>query len=202
MRILVIDHKKTEHPTIKLTVKRVESTTFYSLGFHKHHYLIEEINSSCKCLLFEWNNNPVAFVGILNTPRKNRPMSMAISRIVILPEYQGLGLFRRICNFCGGIVKSLSTDDAQADLYIKTIHQKAGMSLTRDIENWEATSYDQKTRLNTVYEAGKYNNRKNRVSYCKKYIGKVINGYEDILLPINEMRKKKILSNSKQLTLF
>lgn len=34
--------------------------------------------------------------------------AMAISRLVILPDYQGLGLSTIIFNFVGGIVKSLS----------------------------------------------------------------------------------------------
>ena len=73
MKFVKISHKKGERPHIHLTVRRVESSIFWSCGFAKEHYLTAELNKSCKCLLFEWNNVPVAFVGILNTPRKGIP---------------------------------------------------------------------------------------------------------------------------------
>jgi len=37
----------------------------------------------------------------------------------------------------------------------------------------------------------RYRNRLQRVSYCKEYIGDKINGFQDILRPIGEMRKEK-----------
>lgn len=192
MQKILIDKKKGELPLIPLTVRRVEASAFETLGFHKHHYLRQDINPSCKCLLFEWDGQPVGFVGILNSPRKGIPFSMSISRIVILPDYQGLHLSRRLCNFVGGIVKSLSNDTDNYRLYIKTAHQKMGQSLTKDTENWRGTAFDGKgrTKESTEYDNHKYANRLTRVSFCKEYIGKPIYGYEDLLLPISEMRKK------------
>lgn len=193
MQEILVSHKKGARPNIDLTVRRVEAKVWENIGFHKHHYLTEKLNPSCKCLLFEWNGQPVAFVGLLNTPRLGVPYGMSISRIVILPDFQGLGLFRKICNFCGGIIKSLSDDEHDYRLYIKTAHQKAGMSLSRDTLNWKGTQFDGKTRTkeSTESEKGRYNNRLMRKSFCKEYIGGKVQGYEDLLLPINEMRKKK-----------
>lgn len=194
MRTILINHKKGLRPNIELTVRRVEPSVWKSLGFEKHHYLTASLNPSCKCLLFEWNGQPVAFVGLLNTPRLKIPYGMSISRIVILPDFQGLGLFRKICNFCGALVKSMDDDEHHYELYIKTAHQKAGESLTRDTENWVGTVFDGKTRTkeSTECEKGRYNNRLMRKSYCKKYIGKPNDGYQHLMLPIAEMRKNKL----------
>ena len=96
MQEVLINHKKGERPYIHLTIRRVEPSVWYSLGFYKHHYLTEKLNPSCKCFLFEWDTIPVAFVGLLNTPRTGIPYGMSISRIVVLPDYQGLGLSRII----------------------------------------------------------------------------------------------------------
>lgn len=156
-------------------------------GFDKHHYLTESLNKSCKCLLFMWNSVPVSFVGILNTPRKGMPNGCAISRIVIHPDYQGLGLSSRILNFCGGILKSLGDD---YHLYIKTIHEKMGEALERST-TWNPTSYNGKQRKKVNFEDGKYNNRLDRKSYCFKYVGEPIYGYENLLKPINDLRKEK-----------
>ena len=194
MREILVYHEKGAKPQISLTIRRVEPSAWYTLGFYKHHYLTSKLNPSCKCFLFEWDNVPVAFAALLNTPRTGIPYGMSISRIVILPDYQGLGLSRQICNFCGGIVKALSDEDHDYRLYIKTAHEKMGEALSRD-KNWKGTQFDGKTRTkeSTLSEKGRYNNRLMRKSYCKEYIGKKIYGYADLMLPIKEMRGKKAM---------
>lgn len=190
MKIVKINHKKGQRPQIKLTVRRVEATVWNM--FKKSHYLTAEMNKSCKCLLFEWNNVPVAFVGILNTPRKGIPYGCSVSRIVVLEDYQGLGLSTQIFNFVGGIVKSLSDEGHDYRLYIKTAHSKFGLALSKN-PNTRGTAFDGKGRDKKAIEHDKhrYRNRLQRVSYCKEYIGEPINGFEKLLLPINELRKMK-----------
>lgn len=189
MKKIIIEKHTNDKPNIELTVQRVEASEWKNLGFDKHHYLTTDINKSCKCLVFSWNDTPVAFVGILNTPRKGLPNDLAISRLVILPDYQGLGLSSIILNFCGGIIKSLGEDYR---LLIKTIHTKMGKHLSK-CEEWEPTAFNGKQRTKTEYEKGKYNNRFERTSYCFKYVGRKIEGYEELLLPIDKLRKKKNL---------
>lgn len=187
MKVKLINYKKNEKPNIELEVHRVEADEWHNLGFSKHHYLTSELNKSCKCLLFTWNGEPVGFVGVLNTPRKGDRYSCAISRVVVLPDYQGLGLSSTICNFVGGIITNLGDD---YKLYIKTIHDRMGKYFERS-DKWIPTSYNGKIRKNTEYEKGKYNNRLVRKSYCYKYCGEKIDGYNHLLLPINEMRNNK-----------
>ena len=195
MEIVYKDEVKGGKPKITLDVQRVEADVFYSLGFYKHHYLTAKINKSCKCLLFTWNDEPVAFVGLLNTPRLDCPYSMAISRIVILPDFQGLGLSTFICNFCGGIIRSLTDETHEYKLYIKTAHVKMGEALGRS-PKWRGTHFDGKSRTKSDFK--RYRNRLERKSYCKEYIGEKIDGYQDLLLPIGEMRAKKANKGTKE----
>lgn len=58
-------------------------------------------------------------------------------------------------------------------------------------ETWSPTSYNGKKRNNKNYETGKYDNRLDRKSYCFKYVGEPIYGYEELLKPINDLRKEK-----------
>lgn len=192
MKTVKINHPKGQRPEIKLTVRRVEASVWTSMLFDKSHYLTSELNKSCKCLLFEWNNVPVAFVGILNTPRKGIPYGCSISRIVILPDYQGLGLSTVIFNFVGGIVKSLSDEEHDYRLYIKTAHSKFGQALSRN-PNVRGTVFDGKGRDKKSADNQRYRNRLTRVSYCKEYIGGKIDGFQDMLKPIGELRKSKML---------
>lgn len=193
MREVFSETSKKDKPKIELTVRRVEPSVWTNLKFDKHHYLTAVLNPACKCLLFEWGDEPVAFAGLINTPRKGIPYGMAISRIVIMPDYQGLGLSTKLCNFLGGIVKSLSDEEHDYKLYIKTAHSKMSQGLSRN-PNWKGTQFDGKTRTtnSTESEGAKYKNRLVRRSACKEYIGEPIYGYEDMLKPISEMRKLKM----------
>ena len=187
MKTLLINKNKREKPNINLKVQRVEANIWDSLNFKKHHYLSETLNKSAKCLLFTWDDVPIGFIALLNSPRKGMPNGFSVSRIVLFPDYQGLGLSMKILNFCGGILKSLGEDYY---LYIKTIHEKMGNGLERS-KTWTPTSYNGKIRKNIKFEEGKYNNRLERKSFCYKYVGDAIYGYEELLKPINELRDNK-----------
>lgn len=195
MKTILLNKKIYDRPNIKLTVMRCEPNVWIDLEFFRHHYLTTSLNKSCKCLVFLWNGTPIAFVGLLNTPRKGMPYGFAISRIVINPDYQGLGLSHRILDFCGGILKSLGNEYF---LYIKTIHEKMGNSLERN-PKWQPTCYNGKVRKVEDSEQGKYNNRLIRKSYCYKYVGEAIYGYEELLKPIKELRDKKSEDNANKL---
>lgn len=186
MKTVQINHRKGERPPIHLTVRRVEPSVWSM--FKKEHYLSAELNKSCKCLLFEWDGVPVAFVGIINTPRIRMPYAMAISRMVVLPDFQGLGLSTLIFNFVGGIVKSLSTDDREYKLFIKTAHRKFGEALSR---NPKVRSTANNLKKTTRPRDARYRHRLTRRSYCYEYVGEKIDGYQGILKPIGEMRKEK-----------
>lgn len=187
MKTIHIEHSKGERPYIQLTVRRCEPSVWKSIGFSKEHYLTAELNKSCKCLLFEWDSIPLAFVGIINTPRKGMPYAMAISRFVILPDYQGLGLSTIIFNFIRGIVKSLSDNEHEYRLFIKTAHKKFGEALARN-KKARATANNLKA---TNFKDPRYRHRLSRRSYCYEYVGETIDGYQDILRPISIMRERK-----------
>jgi energy-coupling factor transporter ATP-binding protein EcfA2 len=169
-------------PQIQLSVSRVESDTWNF--FKKHHYLTEDVNKGAKFLLFEWEGKPVAIVAVLNTPRKGIPNGMAISRIVVTPDYQGLGLGSRLSNFIGGIFVN---DNKK--MYIKTVNPALGEYFNKS-DLWRGTSMNGKARKMEGADVGQYKNRVTRLSYCHEYIGESISGYEELLLPINEMRSK------------
>lgn len=188
---VTVNYEKGKRPPMEITVRRVEPSVWSSMGFGKEHYLTSKLNKSCKCLLFEWDGVPIAFVGILNTPRRGIPYGCSISRMVILPDFQGLGLSRQIFDFCGGLVKSLTDETHDYKLYIKTAHRKFGESLGRN-PNVRGTLFDGKGRSTKSADSNKYRNRLTRVSYCKEYIGKPIHGYSELMLPISELRKRKL----------
>ncbi len=177
---------KGDRPRVDLCVSRVEPTIWRDLEFYKHHYLSSELNKSAKCLLFTWNKNPIGFVALLNTPRKGLPHDMGVSRLVIYPQYQGLGLSSQILNFCGGIVANMGDDYR---LCIKTIHEKVGKFLENSPQ-WKATVHNQKYRKDLENKVFEKNLGLSRSSYCYVYCGNKIKGYDDLLANIDFIREK------------
>lgn len=193
MYVHLVDKKKTDKPDIQLSVQRVEASAWTEMGFDKHHYLTSELNKSAKCFLFYWGDKVVGFCGVLNAPRKGFSDGCSISRTVVLPDFQGLGIGTRMTNFIGGIFS-----DAGYVIYTKTANPALG--IYRDNSpDWEATPYNHKIR-----EVGdpNYKNRLTRWSYCHKYVGKKISGYGDLLKNIDDMREDKVNSIVKVHALF
>lgn len=59
--------------------------------FAPHHYLSSELRPA-RCFLATINNAPVAFAGIANFPHPSVRDIQTLTRIVVMPDYQGLGL--------------------------------------------------------------------------------------------------------------
>lgn len=175
------DYLRQGRPQIELQVSRVEAETWDF--FKKHHYLTEDVNKSCKFLLFEWNDKPTGIIALINQPNKGgKASAMAISRVVVLPDYQGMGLGINICEFSSAILK----DNGACNVYIKTVNPALGEYMSKS-KKWKPTGRNGKSGFTDA----KAVNRKKRASYCYEYTGENISGYEELLFPINEMRNKK-----------
>jgi len=177
------DYLRQGRPQITLQVSRVESKTWNF--FKKHHYLTENVNKSYIFLLFEWNDKPVCIAVMGRQIGRGVGKAYRDSRIVVYPDYQGMGIGSYISNFLGGISK-----DYGYRYFTKTIHPALGEYRNKYDKIWNPTAFNGKVRNKSNPKNNKYTSIKLRSSYCHEYIGESISGYEDLLLPINEMRSK------------
>lgn len=76
-------------PKINLTVKRVHHTAWKL--FSKYHYLDHGLNTAAQCFVAFMDSIPVSFCGVLSFPHARRP-GWRCSRLVTLPDYQGVGI--------------------------------------------------------------------------------------------------------------
>lgn len=174
------DYLRRGRPQIELQVSRVEAETWDF--FKKHHYLTEQVNKSCKFFLFEWNEKPIAIVVLATNPSGTVRNSFRLSRTVVLPDYQGMGIGSKISDFICSIVNG--------KIFTKTVNPALGKYRGKS-KKWKPTSKNLKTLKGQSKEKGENVwTTKTRPSYCFEYIGEKIKGYEELLLPINEMRKK------------
>ncbi len=84
--------RRLRRPEIKLCVYRCRRGLWRL--FARHHYLSTNLNPVARCYVAMWDDRPVAFCGTLAMiGRKNH---RRISRLVTLPDYQGVGIGTRL----------------------------------------------------------------------------------------------------------
>lgn len=83
-------------PEIKLDIReaRREEWSLYK----KYHYLSSDLNNTSKCYVAEINKIPVAFCAIIHFPHSKVKNFKKIHRIVVLPDYQGIGIGKVFLN--------------------------------------------------------------------------------------------------------
>jgi GNAT superfamily N-acetyltransferase len=84
--------RRLRRPPIELQLHRVDRHAWPL--FARHHYLSGSLNHSARCYLATWKNQPVTFCATL--PIYGCQRHYRISRIVTLPDYQGIGLGMRV----------------------------------------------------------------------------------------------------------
>lgn len=60
--------------------------------FRRYHYLSHEIHHAAECYVGLIEDRLAAFCAIINFPHAQVPNFKAVSRLVVLPDYQGVGL--------------------------------------------------------------------------------------------------------------
>ena len=167
---------------INLYIQRVECSVYDSYGFKQHHYMTEDIKGFMSFLFTTPKGKPFAFVAVRNQPHRGCRNGMMVSRIVILPKYQGKGYSVALTSLMGGLMA------AKGQLmYINTHKKRYGTALGQS-RNFKSTTFDDKDRGNT--NDGKYKNRQGGKAYRKKYVGRAIYGYKDLFCDIETMRTR------------
>lgn len=86
-------------PSIELEIFRAERDAWRM--FAAHHYLSGELNRAARCYLGVWNGVPVSFCATLSLIAKRR--RWRVSRVVTLPDFQGLGLGMQMVEAVGDL---------------------------------------------------------------------------------------------------
>lgn len=87
-------------PEINIEIKPVRRQAWEI--FRDHHYLDNSISQSAQCWVAFWDNELVTFVGVLHQPHRVTKKFKRITRIVTLPDYQGLGVGSKVLDTIGG----------------------------------------------------------------------------------------------------
>lgn len=87
-----VSRRRLRRPRIELEVFRCRNAAWRLFG--PHHYLSAKLHHSAQCYLTTWAGRPVAFVAVL--PMTGKAGYRRVSRIVVLPDFQGVGVGSRV----------------------------------------------------------------------------------------------------------
>ena len=141
--------------------------------FKKYHYLSGELNKASTCYIATYKDIPVAFAALLALPGKGLKHAWKEHRIVVLPDYQGMGIGNK---YSESLAQSYIEKGCR--YFAKTSNPRMGEH--RDRSNlWRPTAHNKKRRndyLTVNYDSVKYRKElydahANRLCYCHEYIG-------------------------------
>ena len=84
--------RRLRRPKIRLELHRCQYAAWRL--FARHHYLSGSLSKSARCYLASWQGAPVGFCAVI--PLIGRRRHWRITRLVTLPDFQGIGIGMRL----------------------------------------------------------------------------------------------------------
>ena len=100
--------------------------------FRQYHYLSGSLVPHARCYCAVYQNRPIAFIAVVHIHMKAR--YYRVTRLVVLPDYQGLGVGKRLLNF----IAELYTSQTRIPFYILTSNPQI---IRGDMKNWRITRF-------------------------------------------------------------
>lgn len=92
-------------PRIDVSVAAVDYSAWQL--FAPFHYLTRELNKAARCFVLFVGDQPAAFAGVLHRPHAKARNIKGVSRLVTLPDWQGLGLAFALVDVLGGAYRAV-----------------------------------------------------------------------------------------------
>ncbi len=96
--------------------------------FRQYHYLNGTLGAGVRCYTAKYQDRPVAFIAVAHTRMKTH--YFRVSRLVVLPDYQGVGLGKSFLNF----IAELYTAQISLPFYIVTSNPQL---VRGSLDNWK-----------------------------------------------------------------
>jgi GNAT superfamily N-acetyltransferase len=134
--------------------------------FRQYHYLSGKLGAGVRCYVALYQNKPVAFIAVACVKMKAK--YYRVSRLVTLPDYQGIGVGKRLLNF----IAELYSSQTKMPFYMLTSNPQI---IRGNMSNWKVVRFGHasKGKGNTrINEELRDSLSRNRISVSFQYIGK------------------------------
>ena len=114
--------------------------------FRHYHYLSGSLASTARFYTAIYQDKPIAFIAVVHIRMKAR--YYRVTRLVVVPDYQGIGVGKRLLNF----IADLYTSQTKIPFYILTSNPQI---IRGNMDNWKITRFGHaskgrgNTRINT-----------------------------------------------------
>lgn len=98
-RLEIAPRHRRDNIELKIVRARYEAWNI----FHKHHYMTSDLNKAATCYMGMIDDVPVTFNAVLPFPHGNIQNGYRMSRIVVQPDYQGLGIGSRVTDYISSL---------------------------------------------------------------------------------------------------
>ena len=135
--------------------------------FWHYHYLSGSLASTARCYTATYQEKPVAFIAVVHIHMKTR--YYRVTRLVVLLDYQGVGVGKRLLNF----IAELYTSQTKIPFYILTSNPQI---IRGNLKNWKITRFGHisRGRGNTQINSGLRNSlSRKRVTVSLRYMPKI-----------------------------
>jgi len=95
--------------------------------FRQYHYLNGKLGAGVRCYVAVYGLKPVAFIAVAHV--RMRSHYYRVSRLVVLPDYQGIGIGKRLLNF----IAELYTSKTKLPFYLVTSNPQL---IRGELGNW------------------------------------------------------------------
>jgi GNAT superfamily N-acetyltransferase len=100
--------------------------------FRQYHYLNGKLGAGVRCYAALYQNKPVAIIAVSCTRMKAK--YYRVSRLVVLPDYQGIGVGKLLLNF----IAELYTSQTKMPFYILTSNPQI---IRGNLSKWKITRF-------------------------------------------------------------
>lgn len=135
--------------------------------FREHHYLSAEMNKAATVYTIYWDNVLIGMFSILNQPSGSYKYAFRVHRIVVLPDYQGLGMGTKILDYFG----NMHINNGHK-FFLRTTHMRFGRHCRNSLTWIEGGSSCKISNAGGVTHEKKYKNYdRKRKPYSFEYMG-------------------------------
>jgi GNAT superfamily N-acetyltransferase len=100
--------------------------------FRQYHYLNGSLPPTARCYTAVYHDKPIAFIAVVSVRMKAK--YYRVSRLVVLPDYQGIGVGKKLLNF----IAQLYTSQTKMPFYILTSNPQI---IRGNLKSWKITRF-------------------------------------------------------------
>jgi GNAT superfamily N-acetyltransferase len=134
--------------------------------FRQYHYLNGKLGAGVRCYVAIYQLKPIAFIAVAHIHMKSH--YYRVSRLVVLPDYQGIGIGKRLLNFTA----ELYTSKTHLPFYLVTSNPQL---VRGNLDNWiiKRVGHGSHGKGDTRINRGLVNsNSRGRLTVSLKYVPK------------------------------